>query len=161
VAYWTRHRGREPEPTELDPLTRAYWETGRRVTAADYLLAVGDLQKFSRAAACFLRDGGNDLWLTPTMSAPPAGIGEITSTPEEPLRALANGAPTVAYPLVVANITGNPAMSVPLAHASDGMPIGVHFLGRFGAEATLFRLAGQLEQARPWAARRPPIHAAR
>jgi amidase len=161
VAYWTRHRGREPEPTELDPLTRAYWETGRRVTAADYLLAVGDLQKFSRVVACFLGDGGNDLWLTPTMSAPPAGIGEITSTPEEPLRALANGAPTVAYPLVVANITGNPAMSVPLAHASDGMPIGVHFLGRFGAEATLFRLAGQLEQARPWAARRPPIHATR
>jgi amidase len=161
VAYWTRHRGREPEPAELDPLTRAYWEAGKQVTAAEYLLAIGDLQRFGRGVARFLGDDGHDLWLTPTMSAPPAAIGEITSTPGEPLRASTRGAPTVAYPLVVANITGNPAMSVPLTHGSDGMPVGVHFLGRFGAEATLFRLAGQLEAARPWADRRPAIHAAR
>lgn len=153
VAYWVRHRGREPEPNELDPLTRAYREAGARVTAADYLLAVGDLQKFSRRVAGFL--GDVDLWLTPTMSAPPARIGEITSTDAEPLRALTNGAPSVAYPLVVANITGNPAMSVPLATASDGMPLGVHFLGRFGDEVTLLRLAAQLEQARPWAGALP------
>ena len=158
VAYWVRHRGREPERDELDPLTHAYRDAGRRVTAADYLLAVGDLQKFSRGVARFLggvEHGGVDLWLTPTMSAPPARIGEIASTVAEPLRALTNGAPTVAYPLVVANITGNPAMSVPLATAADGMPLGVHFLGRFGDEATLFRLASQLEEARPWAAALP------
>ncbi len=153
VAYWVRHRGREPEPNELDPLTRAYREAGARVTAADYLLAVGDLQKFSRGVAGFL--GDVDLWLTPTMSAPPARIGEITSTDAEPLRALTSGAPTVAYPLVVANITGNPAMSVPLATAPDGMPLGVHFLGRFGDEVTLLRLAAQLEQAQPWAGALP------
>jgi amidase len=154
VAYWVRHRGREPAPDELDPLTRAYRDSGRRVTAAEYLLAIGDLQKFSRGVARFLagvEHGGVDLWLTPTMSAPPARIGEITSTSEEPLRALTNGAPTVAYPLVVANITGSPAMSVPLGQAADGMPLGMHFLARFGDEATLFRLAGQLETARPWA----------
>ena len=164
VAYWVRHRGREPEPDELDPLTRAYWDAGRRVRAADYLLAIGDLQKFSRTVATFLSGGergGVDLWLTPTMSQPPARIGEITSTADEPLRALERGAPTVAYPLVVANITGSPAMSVPLAQAPDGMPIGMHFLGRFGDEATLLRLAAQLEQARPWAASTPPIHASR
>ena len=54
------------------------------------------------------------------------------------------------YSGVVANITGNPAMSVPLSWNDDGLPIGVHFLGRFGDEATLFRLAAQLEVARPW-----------
>ncbi len=157
VGYWTRHRGREPGPGELDPLTRAYWEAGRRVGAADYLHAVEVLQRFSRTVAGFLT--GVDAWLTPTMSEPPALIGEITSTPEEPLRALQRGARTVAYPLVVANLTGNPAMSVPLWWNGDGLPIGVHVLGRFGDEATLFRLAGQLEAARPWAHRRPPIHA--
>jgi amidase len=87
VGYWVRHRGREPEPDELDPLTRAYWDVGRGVSAADYLLAVGDLQKFARGVAGFLggvEHGGVDLWLTPTMSAPPARIGEIASTRRNP-----------------------------------------------------------------------------
>ena len=158
LAYWVRRLGREPGGDELDPLTRAYWERGRRVSAADYLLAIEDCQAFSRLVAGFLTDV--DLWLTPTLSTPPLELGEIVSTPDEPLRALERGGPTVAYAGVVANITGNPAMSVPLAWNDDGLPIGVHFLGRFGAEATLFRLASQLEAARPWQDRRPPVTAA-
>ncbi|MEV6874205.1 amidase [Amycolatopsis sp. NPDC051128] len=159
VGYWIRKLGREPADGELEPLTAAYWAAGRQVSAAQYLLAIEDLQAFSRTVAGFL--GTYDLWLTPTMSRPPAVLGEITSTAEEPLRALENGAPTVAYPAVVANITGNPAMSVPLWWNDEGLPIGVHFLGRFGDEATLFRLASQLEQARPWRDRLPPVHAQR
>ena len=65
----------------------------------------------------------------------------------------------MAYPAVVANITGNPAMSVPLWWSTAGLPIGVHFLGRFGDEATLFRLASQLEAARPWQSRAPAVSA--
>ena len=97
-----------------------------------------------------------DVWLTPTLSMPPATIGEITSTVEDPLRAARAGGRTVAYAGVVANLTGNPAMSVPLFWNEAGLPIGVHFLGRYADEATLLRLAGQLESARPWADRRPP-----
>jgi amidase len=158
VRYWIRHVGREPAPDELEPLTHAYWKEGERVTAGEYLLAIGDLQAFARRVARFLTDV--DMWLTPTMSTPPAEIGHICSTPEEPLRALENGGPTVAYAGVIANITGNPAMSVPLWWNDDGLPIGVHFLSRFGDEATLLRLASQFEQARPWSQRRPPVTAA-
>ena len=67
------------------------------------------------------------------------------------------GGDTVGYPLVVANLTGNPAMSVPLHWTSDGLPMGVHFLGQYGDEAALFRLAAQLEQARPWADKWPAV----
>jgi amidase len=158
VAYWTRRLGREPGAGDLDPLTRAYWDMGRSVSAAEYMLAVEDCQAFSRVVAGFLAE--HDLWLTPTLSTPPLPLGEIVSTPDEPLRALENGGPTVAYAGVVANITGNPAMSVPLWWNGDGLPIGVHFLGRFGDEATLFRLAAQLEAARPWLGRRPPVSVA-
>jgi amidase len=158
VAYWTRRLGREPGAGDLDPLTRAYWDMGRSVSAAEYMLAVEDCQAFSRVVAGFLAE--HDLWLTPTLSTPPLPLGEIVSTPDEPLRALEKGGPTVAYAGVVANITGNPAMSVPLWWNGDGLPIGVHFLGRFGDEATLFRLAAQLEAARPWLGRRPPVSVA-
>jgi amidase len=59
----------------------------------------------------------------------------------------------------IQNITGQPAMSVPLHWTSEGLPVGTHFVGRFGDEATLFRLASQLEAAKPWIKRQPPVHA--
>ncbi len=157
IGYWTRRLGRPPAEDELEPLTRAYWELGRQITAADYLLAVQECQRFARSVAAWLDDF--DAWLTPTLSTPPALLGAITSTDEEPFRAIESGGATVAYAGVVANITGNPAMSVPLWWNDDGLPIGVHFLGRYGGEATLFRLAGQLEAARPWRDLRPPVSA--
>jgi amidase len=157
VGYWVRIVGRPPADGELEPLTQAYWEMGRGVTAADYLLAIEDLQRYSRRLAAFLAEF--DAFLSPTLATPPLPLGEITSTPDDPMRALRNGGPTVAYSCVIANFSGSPAMSVPLWWNEDGLPIGVHFLGRFGDEATLLRLASQLEQARPWAARLPPVHA--
>ena len=154
IEYWIRRLDRRPADDELEPLTRAYWERSQQVTAAQYLLAVEDCQAYARVVAAWL--SGIDVWMTPTLSTPPALIGQITSTPEEPLRALDVGGKTVAYAGVVANLTGNPAMSMPLYWNEQGLPIGVHVLGRYGDEATLFRLASQLEIARPWTTRQPP-----
>ena len=150
--------GRQPEDGDLESGTAAFLRFGEEVLAADYLLAVQRLQAFARTVAGFLTRF--DAWLTPTLSTPPVPLGELVSTPEEPLQALHRAGPTVDYPAVVANATGNPAMSVPLWWNGDGLPVGVHFLGRYGDEATLFRLAGQLERARPWGSRRPPVSAA-
>jgi len=159
MRYWIRRVGREPGPDEIEPLNRALWQAGEQVTAADWLLAVGDIQRFSRRVARFFT--GFDAFLTPTMSSPPLPIGEMVSTPEDPWRSLQVSGQTVRYAGVVANLTGNPAMSVPLWWNDDGLPIGVHVLGRFGDEATLIRLAAQLEAAQPWADRRPGVQAAR
>ncbi|MFJ9824876.1 amidase family protein [Streptomyces sp. NPDC101160] len=153
VGYWTRELGREPRPGELEPYTRACWEHGRRVTGGDYLLSDTTLQSFARTVARFLTR--YDAVLTPTLAQPPLPLGEMTSSDADPWRTARNSAPFIAFPAVVANITGAPAMSVPLHWSPAGLPVGVHFLGRPGAEATLFRLAGQLERARPWSGRAP------
>jgi amidase len=158
LRYWIRRLGREPGPDEIEPLTRALWQVGEKVTAADWLLAVEDVQRFGRAVARFLTS--YDAFLTPTMSTPPLPIGTMVSTPEDPWRSLEVSGQSVRYAGVAANITGNPAMSVPLWWNDDGLPIGVHFLGRFGDEATLIRLASQLEACQPWADRLPAVHAA-
>ena len=127
---------------------RALWQAGDRVTAARWLVAIEEIQRFSRVVARFFT--GYDAFLTPTMSAPPLPIGTMVSTPEDPWRSLEVSGQTVRYAGVVANLTGSPSMSVPLWWNGDGLPIGVHFLGRFGDEATLIRLASQLEAAQPW-----------
>ena len=155
VEYWTRRLGRPPSGQELEPLTRAYWDRGRNVTASEYLCAIEQLQRYARKVAAFLTS--YDAFLTPTMSTPPLALGEITSGAEDPLRAARVGGQTVGYAQVIANITGNPAMSVPLWWNGEGLPIGVHVLGRFGDEPLLVQLAGQLERGRPWADRTPAV----
>ncbi len=97
-----------------------------------------------------------DVWLTPTLAEPPLPLGTLESTPDNPLAGLMRSASYVPY-TPICNITGQPAMSVPLYWNGDNLPIGSHFMARFGDEATLFRLAAQLEKARPWADRRPPV----
>jgi amidase len=156
MRYWIRELGREPEDDELEPVTRVYWEVGKGVTAADYLVAVEDLQRVTRSVARFLTD--YDVWLTPTLAQPPHPIGALVPDLADPaiMERLNH---FVAFPGVLANVTGGAAMSVPLHWNADGLPIGSHFLGQLGDEPKLFRLAAQLEAARPWADRRPRVHA--
>src|SRR5262249_10860837 len=148
LAYWVRHMGREPEADEIEPYTRVLCEQGANTSAADYMLAIDELRRYSRDVAWFFQEF--DVWLTPTMAQPPPRLGLMTGTDTEPMAGTKVANPFIAFPAIVANITGNPAMSVPLHWNDAGLPIGVHFLGRFGDEATLFRLAAQLEDARPF-----------
>ena len=160
IRYWVRELGREPGDEELEPLTRLYWERGQSVSGGELLLALTTLQEFSRAVATTTEGPeGFDLWLSPTLAEPPPRLGELAATDDDPRLAEARSAAFVAFPLVVANITGRPAMNVPLFRNAEGLPIGVHLMGPFGGEAMLLRLAAQLEEARPWADVWPPVSA--
>lgn len=148
--------GRAPQPHELEPLTRALVEMGRQHSAPVYLMAITLLQSISRQFQRSLAE--YDVVLTPTLAEPPVPLGTLESTPDDPLYGITRARAYVPY-TPICNITGQPAMSMPLYWNAEGLPIGTHFIGRFGDEATLFRLAAQLEQARPWSGRRPPVWA--
>jgi amidase len=114
------------------------------------------MQQMARGIAHWMQ--GYDLWLTPTLGEPPLKLGELDPTADNPRAGFDRAAEFVPF-TPIQNATGQPAMSVPLYWNEAGLPVGAHFVGRFGDEATLFRLAAQLEEARPWAAKRPPVSA--
>ena len=146
--------GREPREDELEPLTWAALQASRGVTGEQAFMALQELRMLSRGLLQRFEDF--DVYLCPVMTAPPPPIGfsdPTTVTPGEV------GKRQVAlYPYTAMfNFTGQPSISLPLGESSDGLPIGMMLTARYGDEATLFRLAGQLEQAMPWAARRPRV----
>jgi amidase len=140
------------DATKLEPLTLAMYESAKMMPLSTVLLANAFLQRTARAVAENFVD--HDVWLTPVLTRPPEQLGFFANTPDFPLGPLfAAGDYAVFTPLF--NVTGAPAMSVPLHMSSGGLPIGMHFVGRFGDEATLIRLAAQLEAAHPWVDRLP------
>ena len=152
---WERRTGRKPTEEHFEPFVWAFTGRGRQLTAPAYLLALQDLQRISRDIARFFAD--YDVWLTPILGEPPVPLGtfryEIGTDPFALRRRMAAFTPFT----YVANATGQPAMSVPTYWTAAGLPMGTQFIGRFGDEATLYRLATQLEAKRPWFAKRPPI----
>jgi amidase len=151
---YSQRTSRPVDLEQIEPLTRALYDMGRSFTASDYLVAVRWLQGVSRQIAHFFQD--IDVWLTPTLAEPPVTIGTFESTPDDPLAGFYRSFDFVPF-APICNVTGQPAMSVPLYWNKESLPIGVHFIGRYGDEATLFRLAAQLEAARPWSGRKPPL----
>jgi amidase len=137
-------RGRAIEAGEIEVLTMATYRRGAAVTAAAYVRGLQALHAYARAEAQLFET--YDVLLLSTLGSPAVPIGSILEDPKligERLFAFMPN--TQAF-----NNTGQPAMSVPLAWSQGGLPIGLQFVARMGAEATLFRLAGQLERARPW-----------
>ena len=156
MADWEERLGRAATPDDVEPLTWALVEMGRSIGAGQYLKSVQELQKASRQIAEFLED--YDVLLSPTLGEPPVPLGTFDSPPDQPLYGLLRAAAFVPFTPVF-NVTGQPAISLPLHGNDEGLPIGVHFAGRLGDEETLLSLAGQLEQAAPWIDRIPGIHA--
>ena len=142
---------------DLEPVTWSRYQAGLDKTGADYLIALEEVQRFSRKIARWYHEGSWDLILSPTLRIPPTKLGAFYTTPEDRMGWLDATLSFTAFTRIQ-NLTGQPAMSVPLFWNQDNLPIGVQFAGRLGDEATLFRLAAQLEQARPWADKKPPIH---
>ena len=150
---------------------------GEAVSAQDFLVSLRALQTESRRLIDVYR--GYDLVLTPTLGTPPPRIGELKPRgadriAQQVIAALNWKAPLSSTKLIdqaakatysfipfapVANFTGQPSMSVPLYWNAEGLPIGVMFTGRPEEEPIMFALAAQLERARPWGDRRPPVHA--
>jgi amidase len=148
--------GQNPAAEYFEPVTWALCEMGRQHRAPAYLLAMEELRKIARDIGRFFLN--YDIWLTPVITEPPVPLGSFDSTPDNPLQGLLRMSSIMPF-TPVCNFTGQPGMSVPLFWNADGLPIGTHFVARFGDETTLFRLAAQLEAARPWANRKPPVSA--
>jgi amidase len=157
IAYWEEELDKKITEDQVEPMTWASYQSGLKRTGADYLGRVEKIQRFSRKIARWYYHGGYDMLLSPTLSIPPVKLGSFDPTPEDPMSGFKTTSAFVAF-TSIQNITGQPAMSVPLYWNEDNIPIGVQFAGRFGDEAGLFRLAAQLERERPWGGGKPPIH---
>jgi amidase len=153
LADWARRLGREPGPEYFEEFVWAFSERGRGLSAADYLLAMQDVQHEVRALSAYYED--HDLWLTTTLGQPPVPLGTLVyaGDPFELRRRMAQFSPYT----YLSNATGQPAISLPLHWTAEGLPVGLHFTARLGEEDTLIRLAAQLEQALPWAGHKPRV----
>jgi len=156
VDDWSRRMKREPREQDLEPWTWRMLEVSRAQSTKDYLLAVQDVQAAGRTLAEFLQ--GYDILLTPTVASPPMPLGSFDYVDGNRAHARESVFALAAF-TPLCNVAGNPAMSVPLHWTDSGLPVGAHFIARMADEATLFRLAAQLEAARPWADKRPPVSA--
>jgi amidase len=147
-------KGRAARPDEVEKVTWATAKLGEKVNGADYVRATQAAHRLGRQMAAFHADW--DVLLTPGLATLPVALGwldmMLDDVDEYWRRVFAFSPFTVWF-----NLTGQPAMMLPLGHAADGLPIAVQLVGRFGDEATLFRLAAQLEAARPWFERTPPL----
>jgi amidase len=149
-----RRFGRTMTDKDFEILTLASAYNGQKTTAADYVEAQLGAFRISRELAAFF--ASCDVFLCPTLCSPPLRIGELNSMSQD----LSHIAPILRRYMPATsmfNMSGQPAMSVPLAWDAAGLPLGMMFSARFGDEATLFRLAAQLEQVRPWKDKLPPV----
>ncbi|MBI5920047.1 MAG: amidase [Betaproteobacteria bacterium] len=148
-----------PTPDNLEAVLFAVVEHGKNLSALDLMVAEHAMNATCRAVGSFFQD--YDILLTPTVACPAPPLGSL-NTNEAGLDAATwtRKVFTLAPFTYLFNVTGQPAITLPLCMSDDGLPIGLQFVAHFGDEATLFRLAAQLEKAMPWAGRRPQVYPA-
>ena len=145
---------REMTDRDFESLTLASAHNALKASATDYVAAQLSAFQISRGLAAFFESC--DVFLCPTLCSPPLRIGELNTMAQD----LSHIPPILRRYMpatAMFNMSGQPAMSVPLAWNAAGLPLGMMFSARFGDEATLFRLAAQLEQERPWRGKLPPV----
>jgi amidase len=141
------------DPGLLEPMNAAFAARAAATSSVDYLRAVARLQLYGRTFASFC--ASYDLVLTPTLALPPVPVGWMRE-PDDPWQHFERALEFTPFTPAV-NVAGLPAASVPLSWTDAGLPIGVQLIAAAGGEGLLLRVAAQLEQARPWAGRRPPV----
>ena len=150
--------GRALTAADVEAVTWMYRDLAQGISGAAYVEAIHEAQRWTRRVVSWWSETGFDVLLTPTLAEPPPEIGDVAARPDEPLRAFGRALPFAAYTAPF-NITGQPAVSLPTAWTDDGLPVGVQLVAAPFREDLLVRLSAQVEAARPWAERRPPIHA--
>jgi amidase len=150
VDFPARITGQTPGPDNLEGLTLAYYERGKSVSATRYIQSKIVLGRISRTVAQFHHRF--DLWLTPTLGEPPWTLGRFDPDRADLAAVMAEFSAYVPF-TPIQNVTGQPAINLPLHWNDAGIPIGVQFVGAFGDELTLLQLTTQLETASPWAER--------
>ena len=154
MAEWGQLIGRELTEADVEPDNWMFHHIGAGISAAAYLDSVAWMHAWARRMATWWGHGHFDVLVTPTLAAPPPKIGWLSDPVEGGRRVVEIMLTTAQF-----NMTGQPAISLPLATSSDGLPIGVQFVGPYAGESLLIRLASQIEQAVPWADRIPQIWA--
>ncbi len=156
--YWARQTGDPITADDVEPLTWALVEMGRAISAPQWLSAREWLQSNCRRLLAWWDDEGFDVLVTPTIAMLPPKLGYFDSPPDNPLAGLFAAAGVVPFTPPF-NVSGQPGISVPLSWSGSGLPIGIQLVGGMGREDMLLQVAAQLEEAQPWADRRPPLHA--
>ena len=155
LADWERKIGRPITHEDVEPATWLFAELGRAVPVAHYINTLHDLNRYRRRMAAWWARGF-DVLVTPTLGCPPPKLGELVPPDDNPMAAMARTLEVMPFTPAF-NLTGQPALTLPLHWNAAGLPIGTQFVADYGREDLLLRLAAQLEQAAPWAERRPPI----
>src|SRR4029077_19624817 len=146
--------GRPLTADDVEPMTWLFYDARDVYDGGDYVDAIPEMHRWTRRVASWWTVLGFDLLLTPTLAEPPPVLGDVGNQDDGGLNAAGRSVPFAAYTAPF-NVTGQPAMSVPLYWTESGLPIGVQLVAAPFREDILFRVAAQLEQAAPWADRRP------